>query len=76
VDDASIDRFKESGVVEPLRMAGQVLSAARHLYDVFRPVAGDPVGVALGKAAVRYGSVVTVGGVGVVACGTAAVVCL
>jgi hypothetical protein len=53
-------------------MVGQVLSAIRELYDRFRSVAGDPAGVALGKNAVRYGSVMTVAGLGVVAFGMAA----
>jgi hypothetical protein len=67
---------EESGGVEWLRILGQVLSAVPQLYDEFRPVAGDPARKALGKKAVRYGSVVAVGSLGVVVCGMAAVQCL
>jgi hypothetical protein len=76
MDDATSDRFEESGAVKWLRILGQLLSAVREHYDGYRPVAGDPAGVALGKNVVRYGSVVTVGSLGVVVGGMAAVHCL
>jgi hypothetical protein len=72
MNDASAG-FEESGGDEWLRILGQVLSAVRESDDAFRPVAGDPSGVALGKVAVRYGRVVAVGSLGVVCCGMAAV---
>ena len=75
MEDAS-DGFEGSGGVEWVRILGQVLSAIRESNDAFRPVAGDPAGVALGKCAVRYGSLAAVVSLGVVVCGVAAVQCL
>lgn len=65
----------ESGGLEWLRILGQVLSAVPHLYAEYRPEAGDPAGKVFGKNAVRYGSLVVVGGLGSVVCGMTMVRC-